>query len=88
LKHYSIFEAIGRHTKWGERPSLWHLIYRPTKAFVGSYFYRLGFLDGIQGFIVSVVWALYRFLVVAHLYDLEAGRTDVSMEEKKERVGS
>jgi (heptosyl)LPS beta-1,4-glucosyltransferase len=88
LKHYSIHEAIGRYKKRGERPSLWHLLYRPTKAFVGSYFYRLGFLDGIQGFIVSVVWAFYRFLVVAHLYDLEADRTDASMEEKKEWVGS
>jgi (heptosyl)LPS beta-1,4-glucosyltransferase len=88
LKHYSILEATGRHTKCGEHPSLWHLIYRPTKAFVGSFFYRLGFLDGIQGFIVSVVWGVYRFLVVAHLYDLKADRTDVSIEEKKERVGS
>jgi hypothetical protein len=25
---------------------------------------------------------------VAHLYDLKADRTDVSIEEKKERVGS
>lgn len=84
LKHYSIHEAIGRYKKMDEHPSLWHLIYRPTKAFVGSYFYRLGFLDGIQGFIVSVVWAIYRFLVMAHLYDLQANRIDISKEEKME----
>jgi (heptosyl)LPS beta-1,4-glucosyltransferase len=77
LRYYSIHEALGRYEKGGERPSLWRLIYWPTKAFVGSFFYRRGFLDGMQGFIVSVVWAFYRFLVAAHLYDLDGNRTDV-----------
>ena len=103
LQRYSIHEAIGRYEKKGERPSLWRLIYWPTRAFVASFFYRLGFLDGIQGLIASVVWAHFRFLVAAHLYDLDAKRTDddpwvgivappkgqdVSMEERPEWVSS
>lgn len=76
LHQYSIHEARERYELDGKRPSLWRLIYRPTRAFVASFFYRLGFLDGIQGFIASVVWAHYGFLSEAHLYDLEAGRTD------------
>ena len=76
LQHYSIHEAIGRYEKQGDCPSLWRLIYWPTRAFVASFFYRLGFLDGVQGLIASVVWAHLRFLVAAHLYDLDAKRTD------------
>ncbi len=76
LQYYSIHEAIGRYEKRGERPNLWSLVYRPTRAFIASFFYRLGFLDGIQGLIASVMWAHLRFLVAAHLYDLDAGRTD------------
>ena len=76
LQYYSIHEAIGRYEKKGEQPTFWRLIYWPSRAFFGSYFFRLGFLDGIQGLIASVVWALLRFLVAAHLYDLRAQRED------------
>jgi (heptosyl)LPS beta-1,4-glucosyltransferase len=103
LHHYSIHEARDRYEKLGERPNLARLVYWPTRAFIASYIYRLGFLDGIQGLIASLMWAQLRFLVAAHLYDLDSKRTDdepwvgivalpkghdVSMEKRPERVNS
>jgi (heptosyl)LPS beta-1,4-glucosyltransferase len=76
LHYYSIHEARDRYEILGERPNLWRLVYWPTRAFIASYIFRLGFLDGIQGLIASLMWAQLRFLVAAHLYDLESRRTD------------
>lgn len=78
LRQYSLQEATDRYRVLGERPNLLKLLYWPTRAFFASYFFRLGFLDGIQGLISSIVWSHMRFVVLAHLYDLEAGRADES----------
>ena len=73
LHNYSLLQAK-RLFNDGMRPSISKLVAWPLRRFVGSYLLRLGFLDGVEGFIQSVVLAMFWFLVMAHLYDLEAGR--------------
>jgi glycosyltransferase involved in cell wall biosynthesis len=49
------------------------LFVRPFGYFLYRYFLRLGFLDGIPGFLFSVLQAFwYRFLVDAKVYQLES----------------
>jgi glycosyltransferase involved in cell wall biosynthesis len=77
LEGYAFYEAEGWYKK-GVGPSPFRLIFSPVIAFVGSYLYRLGFLDGVEGFMSSILWAMSRFLVQAHLYDFAANRRDNS----------
>ena len=52
------------------KPSLLKLIFSPTFAFLKSYIFKLGFLDGIYGFIICINMAHYRFLKYAKRIEL------------------
>ncbi|MCL5090858.1 MAG: glycosyltransferase family 2 protein [Patescibacteria group bacterium] len=41
---------------------------KPLAKFVWNYFFRLGFLDGIEGFVFAVLMSLHSFLVRGKLY--------------------
>ncbi len=41
---------------------------KPIGKFVQNYFFRLGFLDGIQGFIFAVLMSFHSFMVRSKLY--------------------
>jgi len=77
LQHY--FTKFNRYTSLaaedmaasGKRFSLPDLLFRPSFLFVKMYFLRLGFLDGIHGFILSVVSAGYVFVKYAKLWELQ-----------------
>ncbi|MBM2846564.1 MAG: glycosyl transferase family 2, partial [Bacteroidetes bacterium] len=77
LQHY--FAKFNRYTSLaaedmaasGKRFSLPDLLIRPSFLFVKMYFLRLGFLDGIHGFILSVVSAGYVFVKYAKLWELQ-----------------
>ena len=58
------FES-GRRAKWH------HVTVRPASAFFQRYFIRLGFLDGVQGFVISVMGALSTFLKYMRLYEIQ-----------------
>lgn len=47
--------------KKGKRAKWHHYTIRPFYTFLYRYFFRLGFLDGIQGFVVSVMGAIGTF---------------------------
>jgi glycosyltransferase involved in cell wall biosynthesis len=47
-----------------------HLIVRPVWVFIRMYVVKLGFLDGIQGFILSVLSSCYVFTKYAKLWEL------------------
>lgn len=49
---------------------LWDLLVHPPFLFVKMYFIRLGFLDGIHGFILSVLSSAYVFSKYAKLWEL------------------
>ena len=50
--------ANGKQAKWHQ------VSVRPATAFFYRYFIRLGFLDGIQGFVISVMAAIGTFLEI------------------------
>lgn len=41
---------------------------KPLFKFINSYFFKLGFLDGIQGFVFAVFMSLHSFMVRGKLY--------------------
>lgn len=59
------YYANGRRAKWH------HVSVRPVSAFFQKYFIRLGFLDGTQGFVISVMSALSTFLKYMRLYEIQ-----------------
>jgi glycosyltransferase involved in cell wall biosynthesis len=79
LWHY--FGKFNRYTslaaeELSERKSRFRvsqLILRPAWVFVRMYFIKMGFLDGIQGFILSVLSACYVFTKYAKLWELSVG---------------
>ena len=61
--------------KAGRRPSMLDLIIRPPWRFLRGYFFRLGFLDGWQGFVIAWMSALLAFLKYAKLREASLKET-------------
>ncbi len=61
----------------GKRSSIWKIIYRPTWAFFKAYFLRLGFLDGLNGFVICIQTYNTVFYKYIKLYDLQKKNTNV-----------
>ncbi|MBI3268324.1 MAG: glycosyltransferase family 2 protein [Planctomycetes bacterium] len=57
----------------GQRPGLLKLLVRPAWKFVETYVLKLGFLDGLPGFIISVSTSFYLFAKYVKLWEA-AGR--------------
>ena len=87
LQHYSM-EDIDHHARKalsygtlfakqypadGARIGLLSLWVRPTWRFVRSYFWRLGFLDGWQGFAVARMIAFEAFIRYAKVREIQSG---------------
>ena len=77
LKHY--FVKFNRYTSLaaddlhaaGRSFRFYDLLVRPPFQFFKMYVMRLGFLDGLQGFILSVVSSAYVFTKYAKLWELQ-----------------
>ncbi len=54
----------------GKSFRLWDLLIRPPFLFFKMYLLRLGFLDGMHGFVLSVLSSAYVFTKYAKLWDL------------------
>lgn len=80
LFHY--FKKFNRYTSLAaedlaesERPfSLWDLLVRPAFLFFKMYFLRRGFLDGMHGFVLSLLSAAYVFVKYAKTWELTVHR--------------
>ena len=57
--------AKGRRAKWH------HVSVRPLFTFFQRYVVRLGFLDGVQGFVISVMGGIGTFLKYMRLYEMQ-----------------
>jgi glycosyltransferase involved in cell wall biosynthesis len=76
LWHY--FDKFNRYTTLaadelaanGERFRLSQLVVRPAWQFVRMYVIKMGFLDGLRGFILSVLSSCYVFTKYAKLWEL------------------
>ena len=77
IHHY--FEKFNRYTtlaaeemvKQGKVFKLSDIIFRPIFIFKKMYFFRLGFLDGIQGFILAIFSAAYVFTKYCKFWELK-----------------
>ncbi|MBZ0200602.1 MAG: glycosyltransferase family 2 protein [Ignavibacteriaceae bacterium] len=78
--HY--FEKYNRYTslaaeeifKKNKKLKISDLLIRPLFQFVKMYFFKSGFLDGIQGFILAVFSSAYVFTKYAKLWEIEKER--------------
>ena len=59
------YRSRGRKARWH------HFTVRPVYTFLYRYFVRLGFLDGVEGFVISAVGAFGTFLKYMTLYELD-----------------
>lgn len=60
--------AANAYFELGIKSSIWKIIFRPSWAFFKAYFLRLGFLDGLNGFIICVQTFNVTFLKYIKLY--------------------
>ena len=66
MEHYASLKAREMHKK-GKKATCWHFTVRPAYKFLVNYVFRLGFLDGKEGFSICYlsaygVWYRYRVL--------------------------
>ncbi|SHJ52944.1 glycosyltransferase family 2 protein [Aquimarina spongiae] len=54
----------------GKKATLWNILFNPTWAFFKAYFLRLGFLDGVNGFIICAQTANLTFLKYIKLREI------------------
>ncbi len=58
----------------GKKPDLFKQYFSPVFAFLQHYIFRLGFLDGTEGFIIARTTARYTFLKYRYLKQLASGQ--------------
>jgi glycosyltransferase involved in cell wall biosynthesis len=68
-EHFSTIAAQA-YFEIGKKSSIWKIIYRPIWAFFKAYFLRLGFLDGLNGFVICVQTYNVTFLKYIKLREL------------------
>lgn len=73
VEKFSTIAANAYH-KLGKKSSLFKIIFRPAWAFFKAYFLRLGFLDGLNGFVICVQTYNVTFLKYIKLYRLNKNK--------------
>lgn len=69
-EHFSSISAKA-YLDLGKKSSILKILFNPTWAFFKAYFLRLGFLDGLNGFVICVQTANITFLKYTKLRELE-----------------
>ncbi len=102
LLHYTVMNSSEHHTRLdrytslaaeelftkGKRASLAGILLSPMTAFLRSYIFRLGFLDGTPGLAISYFAAHYVFLRNLKLWERSSGQWEVGSGQQSEDVGS
>ena len=73
---YTTWGAIDRFQKFqksGRQIGILYLFFRPFGRFIRHYFWRLGFLDGTHGFVVSALAAFNVFIRAVKIWRLQNG---------------
>lgn len=60
----------------GKKAKVWKIVLEPFYKFMRMYFFRLGFLDGLEGFVLSSTSALYSMVKYYKLYELYRGEKE------------
>lgn len=69
MEHYAKLKAYELFKK-GKKATVFHYLFRPPYKFITNYFFRLGVLDGKEGFIIcylSAYGVYYRYLELKRL---------------------
>jgi hypothetical protein len=88
LLHFTVHQASEHHLRIdryttlaaeqararGKRGSVASLIFAPPMTFIRSYIFKLGFLDGLQGYAIARFAAQYAFLKHLKLWELSADK--------------
>ncbi len=61
----------------GRKPSLLKMIFKPMGKFLETYLFKLGFLDGLPGFIIGIGAAYSMFLKFAKLWEKQGVASDL-----------
>jgi glycosyltransferase involved in cell wall biosynthesis len=69
MKGYAMMNAR-KYAELGKRPNFFKQYFSPLFAFLQHYIFRLGFLDGKEGFIIAKTTAHYTYLKYRYLNDL------------------
>ncbi|MCH4551027.1 glycosyltransferase family 2 protein [Aestuariibaculum lutulentum] len=69
-EHFSSISAKA-YFDLGKKSSILKILFNPTWAFFKAYFLRLGFLDGLNGFVICIQTANITFLKYTKLRELE-----------------
>ncbi len=67
IHHYSQLQSVMLYKK-GTRPTLYHFFFRPFYRFTYQFFFRLGILDGKEGFILAYLSAFSVFKRYVNLW--------------------
>ncbi len=59
--------------KKGSKSNFLKIIFRPYFRFLRSYIFKLGFLDGFQGLVLSILGSYYVFLKYIKLWEIQKG---------------
>lgn len=73
IDSYTSISARELHAR-GKGNALLHMLLNPPARFLRMYFLRLGFLDGMPGFILAALASWYVFLKYAKLWELQLQR--------------
>lgn len=68
INSYSEADAQSR-IKRGVKFNIFKLFFDPIYNFLVRYFYRLGFLDGWRGFVLSYLMAMYHFILWVKIWE-------------------
>lgn len=80
---YARLEAKQRVASGG-RFSAWRMLGEPVKEFVIRFFRLQGFRDGWRGFILAVLFGVFRFTVWANIWFLTQPQCDIGKQESKD----
>jgi glycosyltransferase involved in cell wall biosynthesis len=70
LLRYSAVESTERHYD----VKVFHFFLFPIRKFLGRYFVRKGFMDGVQGLVVAILLANYELLILLQIWDKNRSR--------------
>lgn len=73
INHYSTLRAQELHMQH-KKTNVTKIVMYPIGKFMYLYFFKLGFIDGVTGFITSMTMAFYSFLTKGKLWLLQNGR--------------
>lgn len=71
----------------GKTFCLCNILFRPPVKFIETYILKLGFLDGLAGFIISVSSAYYVFIKYAKMWEVSKVKAEVEIKDKNKGKG-